>query len=125
MSLWRRHALDVLPELRREIISTDVDSIYALWRELFSLAGKAVDEDDGDLLRRIMEYALWCYHHHSHDVSNAVCVVFYEHLGGNLKVAYTAKAFIPNYVVAAVWGLWENSLSESEMPSLPFRAAPR
>jgi hypothetical protein len=118
MSLWRRHALELLPELRQQITDPDVDSIYALFRELSWLAGRAVDNEERDLLRRIMEYAVWCYRHRSHDVRNAVRVVFYESLGGNLKVVFAAREFIPDDVLAGMWDLWEHILSEQEFEDL-------
>jgi hypothetical protein len=116
VSLWRRHALEVLPELRREIIDPDLDSISAFCNELMSLARDA--QADADLLGRIMEYALWCYRHRSHEVRNAIAVSFYEQVGGDLRLASAVVPLIPDYVVADIWGLWEQMLSEGEMEGL-------
>jgi len=65
-----------------------------------------------------MKYAVWCYRHSSHHVSNAVCVAFYESLGGNLRVISAATDMIPNDVRAGMWELWEHMLSEREFDSL-------
>lgn len=118
MSLWRRHALEALPELRREIIDPDVDSIYSFCNELVSLAQDAQARADGDLFGRIMEYALWCYRHRAHEVRNAIAVSFYEQVGGDLMLASAAVPMIPDYLVADLWELWERMLSEGELEGL-------
>jgi len=35
VSVWRRKALDLFPELARELTADDVDSTYAMWCEVF------------------------------------------------------------------------------------------
>ncbi|HEX6664814.1 MAG TPA: hypothetical protein VF025_14170 [Gaiellaceae bacterium] len=78
MAVWRRKALEALPELRRELNDKrEIFSIYALWFELVPLAKRAHDDGDQRLLDRIYDFALWCYRQRSGDLSNSVAVAFY------------------------------------------------
>ncbi len=63
MSRWRREASERLPELQRIIASTEVDSPMMLWIKLHLEFDRLCTEGEEavDRLRRIWEYALWCY----------------------------------------------------------------
>jgi hypothetical protein len=81
MSVWRRRALEIFPDLRLELTSADVDSPYALWRDvLLPKVIRAHSVGDTKMLGRIYGYPAWSIRQPGKDVSNAAGVSFYEHL---------------------------------------------
>jgi len=51
VSVWRRKALDLFPELARELTADDVDSTYAMWCEVFlPLTQDAYQRGDATML---------------------------------------------------------------------------
>ena len=122
MSVWRRKALDSFPELVKELTADDVDSTYAMWREVFlPLTKDAFQRGDEDLLARIFDYAAWSARRPAKEVWNAVGVSFYEHL---FNVARTpdwldcVAKLTPRDVINDVSALWEGQLSEGELRRL-------
>lgn len=91
MSAWRRQALEVLPELRSCIDSAP--SPMSLWIELHLAFDSAFDGGDSALVRRILDFAAWCFSERSGPLPNAtstaVACAFYEHL-------VTRKDYLPH-----------------------------
>ena len=85
MSVWRRTALETLPEYRQTI--ADAENAMAMWidlcqhfRELY-----LADELNDDLISRFFEYARWCIQTPGEgkflsDIGTAAVCAFYEHL---------------------------------------------
>src|SRR5262245_19250799 len=116
MSVWRRKALESSPELTKELTEDDVDSTYAMWREVFlPLTKIAYQRDDEELLGRIFEYAAWSARRPAKEVWNAVGVSFYEHLWNVARtpdwIGRVAK-LTPRDVMNDVSVLWEGQLPE-------------
>jgi hypothetical protein len=82
MSLWRKEALNRLPELQRIIASPDVDNPMMLWIELRAKFASLCQQvpQPLDLLRRIWGYAKWSMEHAHQDVGTAAALAFCEHL---------------------------------------------
>ena len=82
MSAWRHKALELLPECRQLIESSD--SPMALWIELWPMFDEAVEESNTKVAERVLAYAKWCISDASgkrpNDTSTAAAVAFYEHL---------------------------------------------
>lgn len=78
MSAWRREALAALPEFKQLIAASE--SPMALWIELHLEFRKAFDASDDSRIRRVMEYAKWCWDGRDSDTVNAVGCAFLEHL---------------------------------------------
>jgi len=78
MSVWRREALEQLPECRRVIEAAD--NPMALWIELRGACDDAYAKQDEDLIRRFYAFARTCWQSPSADVRTAVACAFYEHL---------------------------------------------
>ena len=119
VSVWRRKALESFPELAKELTDDDVDSTYAMWREVFlPLTKDAYQREDADLLARIFEYAAWSARRPAKEVWNAVAVSFYEHVFDVARTPdwldHIAK-LTPRDVVNDVSVLWEGQLSEGEL----------
>lgn len=122
MSVWRRKALESFPELTRELTADDVDSTYAMWREVFlPLTKDAYQRDDADLLARIFDYAAWSARRPAKEVWNAVGVSFYEHLFNVARTPGRIDCVVrltPRDVMDNVSVLWEGQLSEGELRRL-------
>jgi hypothetical protein len=78
MSAWKRQAIEQLPDYRRIVESAE--NPMALWIELLSACEGATEKGDEDLIRRLYEFARWCWKSPSEDVRTAVACAFYEHL---------------------------------------------
>ena len=78
MSAWRREALQALPEFGRLIVESGTP--MALWIDLHLEFGSAFEAKDASRVRRIMEYAKWCWNERDGDTVKAVACGFLEHL---------------------------------------------
>lgn len=78
MSAWRREALVALPEFNQLITASE--SPMALWIGLHMEFQRAFDANDSSLVRRVMQYAKWCWDARDSDTVNAVGCGFLEHL---------------------------------------------
>jgi hypothetical protein len=85
MSKWRAKALQLFPDLRLEIQTSN--TVGALWVELNSrlqsFYGNSVNDDDEHpptLIRNICLYAVWCRDSESFKVGEAAGIDFYEQL---------------------------------------------
>ncbi len=81
MSVWRRKALEALPENKKIIES--VENPMALWIELHLIFNSLVEENaKNPKIRKILNYASWCFSDKSgklpNDTSTAVVCAFYE-----------------------------------------------
>lgn len=81
------------------------------WRSL----GEAHAEDDHDTLRRIYDYAEWCFRQRSKNLWNSVAVSFYEHLFDQAWMSPLAAPWLKPHVVKEVMTLWEARLSEKDL----------
>jgi hypothetical protein len=78
VSAWRREALAALPEFKELVAESE--SPMALWIELHLEFETAFEANDASRVRRVMEYAKWCWNGQDSDTVNAVACGFLEHL---------------------------------------------
>ena len=79
MSVWRRKAIDLFPDLRNELQSGEL-STYLLFGELLSKLCEAHQTDDETTLKAIYGFAEWCSKQKAEHLWNAAGVSFYEHV---------------------------------------------
>src|SRR5690348_14287837 len=79
MSTWRRKAIECLPECKSEFEHPET-SIYDVYIEMLPAVIQAHKENNNDRLKKIYDYAEWCYRQKEKDLWNAAGVSFYEHL---------------------------------------------
>ncbi|WP_054943826.1 DUF7674 family protein [Paenibacillus ihuae] len=81
MSAWRRKALELFYDARRNFTAKD-DTIYTLLVELRIRVVEAHENNDTAELDKIYWYVEWCFNQQkrSFDLCNAAAVGFYEHL---------------------------------------------
>lgn len=115
MSAWRRKAIEAFPELRPALADKgEVFSAYALWFDLLPLAREAHQEANDDLLRRIYDFAEWCYRQRG-DLSNAVAVSFYEHLFDERWMRPLVAPWLARAISREVRPLWEARHSSDDL----------
>src|SRR5688572_12596252 len=80
MSVWRQKAIEIAPELKREFQDPNLTP-YTVFTELLFLLKQAHDRGDVERLRKIYNYAEWCFRQKEQKLWKAAWVSFYEHLG--------------------------------------------
>lgn len=79
MSTWKRTALEMLPDCT-DIITKHGLKATALWAELRTVCEAAHKRGDDDLLKRIYDYAKWCWQSNAEHLQQAVSFAFYQHV---------------------------------------------
>ena len=113
MAVWRRRALELFPQLRRDLQSRDY-SVYLLFFDLKPMLRVAHDADDTEELRRIYGFAEWCSRQTAKDLWNAAGVAFYEHLFDYPEYSERVIPWLSPRVVYYHWSLWEAMVSPEE-----------
>ena len=96
MSAWRRVAIEMLPEFRKEIAQADTP--MALWVEIGFRFQDAFEKGDEDLARRYFKYAESCLDtakQQPTEASTAAWCAFYEHLPDIPSLAEQLHRYMP------------------------------
>ncbi len=110
MAAWRRRALELFPQLRRDLTAPDATP-GTLFSELKWLARAAHAADDAETLRRIYGFAEWCSRQTAKELWNAAGVVFYEHVFDPPADPERVALWLSPRVVHDHWDLWEAMLA--------------
>lgn len=113
MAAWRRRALELFPELRRDLTGPDY-TVYSVFFDLKPMLRDAFDRDDTELVRRIFGFAEWCAAQTAEELWNAAGVAFYEHLFDYPAYSERVVPWLSPGVVYTHWGLWEAMVSPTE-----------
>lgn len=106
MSVWRRKALSLFPELKYDLHERSF-SYYLLFFDLLPLAREAHLDNDQELLCKIYCFAEWCLRQ-PNDLGNAAAVAFYEHLFQSRKsIWHHIVPWLSPYVIKNCYVLWE------------------
>ena len=107
MSTWRRTALDLFPDLERDLRSSRISyTVYSLLRDLQAAAEKAHARGDSQELEKIYGYAEWCSRQPAEELWNAAGVSFYEHLFESEGSVDRVAPLLSGYVIRKHWDLW-------------------
>lgn len=113
MSVWRRKAADLFPELKRDLNDKEF-TIYMLFTDLGAWTREAHEADDNDRLRSIYGFAEWCLSQKAKDLWNAAGVSFYEHLVDVPRLWPKVVPWLSRKVIEQVRSLWEFRLGPAE-----------
>lgn len=80
MSTWRKKAIEIAPELKHEFQDADL-SLHLVFSSFLSLLKEAHLANYKERIRKIYDYAEWCFTQKDQQLWNAAGVSFYEHLG--------------------------------------------
>ena len=87
MSKWRKKALELIPEERQLIKSSE--SVGDLWCELSSVFDKSIKTNNNILIKNIIKYVTWCTSEEAGDTSSnthqSVTCGFLEDITRNKK----------------------------------------
>lgn len=103
MATWRRLALELFPQYRRD----PEYSYYMLYFDLLPLSREAHRNNDRATLRNIYGFAEWCLRqqHRAKDLGNAVYVAFYEHLFDEREDWERVIPYLTREVFEECWSL--------------------
>jgi hypothetical protein len=113
VSAWRRRALVLFSDLRRDLTGRDY-TVYSLFLDLKPLLREAFDRRDTELIRRIFWFAEWCATQTAQSLWNAAGVAFYEHLFDYPAYSERVVPWLSPRVVYTHWGLWEATVNPAE-----------
>ncbi len=107
MANWRRKALALFPNLRRDIERPET-TIYTVFFLLPHVA-RVIASGDLQLLQGMFGFAEWCAEQQAKDLWNAAGVCFYEHLFDGTNWPYRGEVvkWLSPRMIADCWGLWK------------------
>jgi hypothetical protein len=105
MSVWRRRALALFPQLRRDLNRRDY-SVYSLYFDLKPLLRAALDAGDDGFVRGAFGFAEWCARSPNKDLWNPAGVAFYEHLFDYPAYSDRVLPWLSPFAVFTHWDLW-------------------
>ena len=120
MSVWRRKALECLPEYRQEIEDKG-SSLYTAMSCLLTATEEAHKHQDTSKLKQYYGFAEWCFRQKEKDLWNAVAVSFYEHLGDSEDTFAAMHLWVKADVYKDVKGLIELRVGKEKIYELDIR----
>ncbi|MCF6405300.1 hypothetical protein L3C95_20515 [Chitinophaga filiformis] len=120
MSMWRRKALECLPEERVELEDPRA-SIYTAFSALLSATVAAHKAGDRERLKKYYAFAEWCSQQNAEDLRNAAGVSFYEHLGDFPETLAAMPVWVKRSRYLQIRGLLQLRLTEEELLDLDKR----
>jgi hypothetical protein len=117
MSVWRRKAMECLPEKKTEFEHPGT-TIYGVFIELLPALVEAHKGDNTERLHKIYEFAEWCYKQKANDLWNAAGVSFYEHLYDCKETRDSFRKWIKRDIYKNVRGLLELHVNEDDLKLL-------
>lgn len=117
MSVWRRKAIECLPDLKREFERQDT-SIYSVFFEMLPALVAAHKANDNLKIARIYDFTEWCFQQKEKDLWNAAGVAFYEHLGDYQETLKEFPQWIKPNIYADIRKLLELRLEDMEVQKL-------
>lgn len=117
MSTWRKKAIECAPELKKEFNAADL-TVYTVFMELLPITVQAHIDRDPGRLKKIYNYAAWCFSQKDKDLWNAAGVCFYEHLGDHEASFSAFTSWISKETYDKIRGLLNLRLTEDKMKQL-------
>ncbi len=114
MSTWRKKALECLPENRKEFEDPNT-SIYLVFSELLPALREAYLSRNTERIKKIYEFAAWCFKQKEKDFWNAAGVAFYEHLGDNEETLREIPNWVSKEIYEEIRVLLEMRLSKDKI----------
>ncbi len=117
MAAWRKRAIELLPEFRKDLALEDY-SPYQLFSDLLPRIEQAHVDGDEELLRRGYGFAAWCASQDAKDLWKAAGVAFYEHVFDRWNQRRLVVPWLSPQIIADSWGLWEMRLNPAQLAEL-------
>lgn len=120
MSVWRRKAIECLPENRIEFQAPDT-SVYTVLSALLTATVAAHRTGNHKQLNKYYAFAEWCARQNAKELWNAAGVSFYEHLGDFPETLAVMPQWVSRYRYQQVRGLLQLRLTEKQLQELDNR----
>lgn len=117
MAAWRRLALRLFRELRRDFVQPDY-SVYMLFFDLLPVLRAAHEDGEFDILRKIYGFSEWCFGQKTGDLMNAAGVAFYEHLFDEKRLWAKVVPWLSPRVIGECRALWKFRLPPEDFDAI-------
>jgi hypothetical protein len=117
MSVWRRKAIECMPENRAEF-QDPKESIYMVFFTLLQATVDAHKANDRERLKRYYAFAEWCSEQNAQELWNSAGVSFYEHLGDFPETLAAMPRWVKRSRYYKIRGLLQLRLTETQMEEL-------
>lgn len=120
MSVWRRKAIECLPENKTEFQDPDT-SVYTVFSALLPATVAAHRTGNHQQLKKYYAFAEWCARQNAKELWNAAGVSFYEHLGDFPETLAAMPQWVSRSRYRQVRGLLQLRLTEKQLQELDNR----
>jgi hypothetical protein len=117
MSTWRKKAIEIAPELRKDFEEPNIE-IYSVFSELLTILENSFKNKDIEKIENIFNYAEWCFRQKEQKLWNAAGVSFYEHLGDNIETFANFTNWIKKDIYFDIRGLLQLRINEEKLETL-------
>lgn len=117
MSVWRRKAIECLPDNRADFQDPDT-SVYTIFSALLSATVAAHKAGDSKQLKKYYAFAEWCSQQNARDLWNAAGVSFYEHLADFPETLAVMPLWVSRSRYQQIRGLLQLRLTEKQLHEL-------
>jgi len=117
MSVWRRKAIECLPEKKTEFQDPDT-SVYTAFSALLSATVAAHRTGDDKSLKKYYAFAEWCAQQNAQELWNAAGVSFYEHLADFPETLAAMPQWVNHSRYRQIRGLLQLRLTEKQLLEL-------
>lgn len=117
MSTWRKKAIEIAPELRKDFEEPNIE-IYSVFSELLTILENSFKNKDIEKIENIFNYAEWCFRQKEQKLWNAAGVSFYEHLGDNIETFANFTNWIKKDIYFDIRALLQLRIKEEKLETL-------
>jgi hypothetical protein len=117
MSTWRKKAIEISPELRKDFEDPDFE-IYSVFSELLTILENSFKAKDLEKIENIFSYAEWCFRQKEQKLWNAAGVSFYEHLGDSSETFSNFTTWVKKDIYLDIRGLLQLRIKEEKLKIL-------
>jgi len=117
MSVWRRKAIECLPDMKKEFERKSL-SICEVFSEVLAETIKAHKENDKIRLTKYYDFAEWCFQQKEKDLWNAAGVSFYEHLGDQTETLLAMPLWVNKHIYIQIRDLLKLRIGEEGLKKI-------
>ncbi len=117
MNTWRKKAISIAPELRKDFEDPYFE-IYSVFSELLTILEDSFKKNDIEKIEKIFKYAEWCFRQKEQKLWNAAGVSFYEHLGDNHETFSNFTTWVKKDIYVDIRGLLQLRIEKDKLESL-------
>jgi len=117
MSIWRQKAIDCAPELKEEFEEPGL-SLYTVFMELLPLLRQAHIDKNDERIKKVYDFAEWCFKQKDENLWNPAGVSFYEHLADTDETFSQFTKWIKRDIYVDIRDLLNQRVEDDKMKML-------